>query len=161
MNDQLDHETETQAVQPIFDARKTRIAVSSGIKLRNSAMQTLQDRVKPFAKATVDRDTTIDATALISRSPGLSMNAENLVEDVILLAASCADEQRFLDASIGIRQTIRQLATGKTNGIRLHQPLSDWHSYRFQAAGMNMRIVYKPADNGILVKGFQPATPLG
>lgn len=87
------------------------------------------------------------------------MNVDDLIEDVVLISEVWPDKDEFLTAALSVRRAIRQIVDGKVTGTKLSYGLSDWYSYHFQhirQQGMkaDMRIVYKPDGDGIIVKGF-------
>lgn len=100
-----------------------------------------------------------DAVDIIAGTPGLTMNADDLVDDVVLLAHVWTDEEEFMAAIISVSRAMEQLIAGRVAGVSLKYDLSEWKSYHFQhrrtqGAKADTRIVYCPTDTGILVKGF-------
>ncbi|MDU1289433.1 MAG: hypothetical protein E6965_09595 [Bifidobacterium bifidum] len=107
----------------------------------------------------INKATIADSVNLISQTHGFSMNVDDLIEDIVLLAEVWPDKDEFLTASLSIRRAIRQIIDGKVAGTELSYGLTGWYSYHFQHVrqqGMkaDMRIVYQPTNDGIIVKGF-------
>ncbi|MBT1162557.1 hypothetical protein [Bifidobacterium sp. SO1] len=101
----------------------------------------------------------IDAIRIISQIDGLAMNADDLVDDVVLLAQAWPDEEDFQSAVLAVSKALEQLINKQVSGTPLLYRLKGWDSYHFQhrkgqREKADMRIVYRITIDGIAVKGF-------
>lgn len=101
----------------------------------------------------------IDAITIISQIDGLSMNSDDLVDDVVLLAQAWSEPDDFMSAVLSTCRAMEQLIDHQVNGTPLQYSLRGWLSYHFQhrkaqQARADMRIVYRMTIMGITVKGF-------
>ena len=105
-------------------------------------------------------DEELRAAALaLAGTPGLSMDADYLVEDVFLLAAAFDDQAEFEAAVAATARAIGLLSSRRVMASGLKYALEGWQSYHYQhrvSQGLraDCRIVFKVVDEGIEVKGF-------
>ena len=105
-------------------------------------------------------DSAIDAAIdLIAGVAGLRMDPDDLAEDVVLMAVSWPDEDEFMKAALATQRAMGQLIAGRVDASPLKHDLAGWFSYHYQHARAqggraDMRIAFKPAGKGILVRAF-------
>lgn len=105
-------------------------------------------------------DSAIDvAIDLIAGVPGLEMDADDLADDVVLMSLVWPDEVEFLLAVSATERAMRQLCAGTVSAAPLKHDLAGWLSYhyqhaRVQGARADMRIAFKPVEDGIRVRAF-------
>lgn len=107
----------------------------------------------------IGRSVLLDAIAMIAHVDGLGMNADDLVDDVTLMARAWPDETEFKHAVLAVCRAMDDLVAGRAEGAALKYELSEWRSFHFQhhrrqGARADTRIVYRRTGDGILVKGF-------
>ena len=107
----------------------------------------------------IDKTTIRSALTIIADTDGLSMNPDDLVDDVMLMAQAWPDEEEFMHATLAVRTAMDDLIAGKVEGTELKYDLTAWRSFHFQhhrarGAKADTRIIYRRTDSGILVKGF-------
>lgn len=108
----------------------------------------------PVSKTQLQR--AIDAIAGVD---GLYMDPHYLVEDVVLLSVSFPDEHEFQAAVVHTVNALTLLRNGSVTASHLEQRLDGWCSYHYQhrvaqGARADCRIIFRPKENGIEVKGF-------
>lgn len=87
------------------------------------------------------------------------MDRAVLVEDTVLLAKAFPEELDFMAACASTRQALEYIVAGKVSTSDLKYDFADWKSYHYQhRVGQGIkatcRIMYRPVDDGIEVKGF-------
>lgn len=99
------------------------------------------------------------AAEAIAAADGLAMDPEHLVEDTFLLAYAFEDESEFKAAVANTCRAIAFLVSGQVTPSSLKYEFEDWHSYHYQhrigqGEKADCRIIFRPTDEGIEVKGF-------
>lgn len=107
----------------------------------------------------VDKGMLKAAIVQIASIKGVSMPAEVLAEDVVLLAAVWPDEGDFAQAVASTVRALEQVAAGRITPSPLEDDLGGWFSYHYQLRRTQgeravMRVVFQPVEGGIRVKGF-------
>lgn len=95
----------------------------------------------------------------IAAIDGVSMPADVLTEDVVLLAAVWPDEQDFAQAVASTVRALKQVAAGQITPSPLEDDLDGWFSYHYQLRRNQgeravMRVVFQPTEEGVRIKGF-------
>ena len=95
----------------------------------------------------------------LSRTDGLMMNPDSLVEDVFLLALAFPVEDDFMAACASTQRAFKHLIAEKVTASDLKYSFEEWSSYHYQhRVGQGIRatcrIMYRKIDGGIEVKGF-------
>ena len=105
-------------------------------------------------------DETLKKAALaIAAASGLSMDADDLVEDVFLLSAAFDEPEEFEAAVAATIRAIELLAGRRVGSSTLKYAFEGWRSYHyqhrvFQGGRADCRIVFREVDGGIEAKGF-------
>ena len=107
----------------------------------------------------VDKSMLKAAIVQIASIKGISMPAEALAEDVVLLAAVWPDEHDFAQAVASTVRALEQIAAGRITPSPLEDDLGGWFSYHYQLRRSQgeravMRVVFQPSGDGVRVKGF-------
>lgn len=90
---------------------------------------------------------------------GLSMDADALLEDVVLLSVAFPEEGDFEAACANTAKAVRLLATDSVSSSALKYEFAGWESYHYQPkVGQGMkatcRIVFRRTGEGVEVEGF-------
>lgn len=98
----------------------------------------------------------LDAIAGIK---GLYMDPDYLVEDIVLLSVSFPNEDEFKAAVVNTVNAIQLVRDRSVTPSLLENHLGGWRSYHFQhrvaqRAKADCRLIFRPIENGIEVKGF-------
>ena len=101
----------------------------------------------------------LEAVDAIVDVAGLHMDADYLVEDVFLLAYAFPEESDFKAVVANTVRALSQLVAGRVAPSPLKYDFASWYSYHYQPrVGQGVRavcrIIYRPLDDGIEVKGF-------
>ena len=105
-------------------------------------------------------DAAIDlAIDLIAGVPGLSMDPDDLADDVVLMSVSFPEETEFLKAAAATERALRQIVGGAVSPSPLKHNLRGWFSYHYQhtrsqGARADMRIAFQPIEGGIRVRAL-------
>lgn len=108
----------------------------------------------------IDGQTILDAIDMLSNIRGYRMNADDLAEDVVLMAKAWPDDEEFAWAVSSTCTAISGLVGEKVEGSSLVGDLADWKSYHYQhrrgrKVKADMRIVYQRPTAGVLIiRGF-------
>lgn len=107
----------------------------------------------------VDKSMLKAAIVQIASIDGISMPADLLAEDVILLAAVWPDEQDFAQAVASTARALKQIAASQITPSPFEDDLDGWFSYHYQLRRSQseravMRIVFQPAEECVRIKGF-------
>lgn len=107
----------------------------------------------------ISRELIYQAALSIAGAPGLSMDANALLEDTVLLAYAFPEEDEFEAACANTKRAVSLLANGAVSSSELKYALAGWRSYHYQhKVGQGVkaacRIVFRPISGGIEVKGF-------
>ncbi|WP_165045962.1 hypothetical protein [Adlercreutzia sp. ZJ138] len=107
----------------------------------------------------ISEDILLAAVDAIACLDGLSMDADHLVEDVYLLAYAFPEESDFKAAVASTCKAVAFLVRGQVSSSSLKYGLNQWFSYHYQhrvaqGAKADCRVIYRPLENGIEVKGF-------
>ncbi|WP_165055400.1 MULTISPECIES: hypothetical protein [unclassified Adlercreutzia] len=107
----------------------------------------------------ISEEILLEAVDAIAGLDGLSMDADHLVEDVYLLAYAFPEEGDFKAAVASTCKAVSFLARGQVSSSSLKHELDQWLSYHYQhrvaqGAKADCRVIYRPSEEGIEVKGF-------
>ncbi|MCI8367808.1 MAG: hypothetical protein HFJ66_09495 [Eggerthellaceae bacterium] len=107
----------------------------------------------------IDEEILREAVVAIADVPGLHMDADDLVEDIYLLAYAFPEEGDFKAAVASTVRAMGQLSVGRVSASPLKHNFAAWSSYHYQprvgqGARAVCRIVFRPVEGGIEVKGF-------
>lgn len=108
---------------------------------------------------TVSRERIRQAVLSLASVEGLSMDADALLEDVVLLSAAFPSESDFEAACANTEKALRFLVANAVSSAALKYEFEGWESYHYQPkVGQGMkatcRVVFRRVDDGIEVKGF-------
>ena len=95
----------------------------------------------------------------VSAIEGIAMDADRLVDDVVLLAYVFDDPQRFSTALTHVINAIHLIVRQRRIGQPLVNNKAGWWSYHFQSQRTqrhkaDMRIVYQDTGTTIRIMGF-------
>jgi len=95
----------------------------------------------------------------IARVPGVAMDPDNLVEDVVLLASVWEDAEEFDYAVASTVRALRLLAGDRVDTSDLAHDLAGYDSFHYQhrrsrGQKADMRIVFRGEGGIIVVLGF-------
>lgn len=107
----------------------------------------------------ISKDLILRAARAVAEAEGLHMDANALLEDIVLLAYAFPEEEDFEAACANTKRAIALLVDGTVSSSELKYSFSGWRSYHYQhKVGQGFkatcRIVFRPIDGGIEVKGF-------
>lgn len=100
-----------------------------------------------------------DAIVAISQIKGLEMNANELVEDVVLVAAVFEAEEEFHSAIGQIIRHLLLIVTDRADSSALERNYEGWKSFHFPSKRKNghpadLRVVYQDGDEVKRIRGF-------
>jgi len=95
----------------------------------------------------------------LSSVPGIEMDADALVDDVVLTAYAFEDESTFRTAMTHVVSSLLLIVKRRNIGQDLSANLEGWKSYHFQSERMrnhpaDLRIVYQDTGSVIRVRGL-------
>ncbi|WP_053958048.1 hypothetical protein [Sulfobacillus thermosulfidooxidans] len=95
----------------------------------------------------------------IAAIPGIEMDPNALVDDVVLMAMAFPEEKRWHTAMIHVEEALVFIVQRRDIGQNLRDHLSGWKSYHFQSQHTrkhpaDLRIVYQDTGQTIRVRGF-------
>lgn len=91
--------------------------------------------------------------------PGIAMDPEALVDDVVLMAYAFPEEAEFARAMLQVEHALTLLVQQRQLGPALRGNLAGWRSYHFPSHRArrhpaDLRIVYQDTGSAIRVRGF-------
>ena len=107
----------------------------------------------------ISRETVLRAAQSIAECDGLFMDADALLEDVVLLAYAFPHEDDFMAAIVNTCNAIAFVRAGKVDASELKYGFAGWSSYHYQhrvgqGVRATCRIMFRSVEGGIEVKGF-------
>ncbi|NGM17946.1 hypothetical protein GMI70_08090 [Eggerthellaceae bacterium zg-893] len=101
----------------------------------------------------------VEAVDAIADVEGLAMDPNHLVEDVYLLAFAFPQDDDFKAAVASTCRAFSQIVEGRVTTSSLKYDFAGWRSYHYQprvgqGSKAVCRIVFRPTQSGIEVKGF-------
>jgi len=95
----------------------------------------------------------------LSSVPGIEMDADALVDDVVLTAYAFADESTFQTAMRSVVSALLLIVKSRNVGQNLSANLEGWKSYHFQSQRVrkhpaDLRVVYQDTGFVIRIRGF-------
>ena len=96
---------------------------------------------------------------ILASVPGVFMDPDALVEDVLLLGHVFSEKEDFQQAVYNTQQALVKLVSGTVTSSPLRGAHADWNSYHYQhtvrqGQQADMRIEWQPCEGGIRVRGF-------
>ncbi len=96
---------------------------------------------------------------IVSAVPGVEMDGDALVDDIVLIAHVFDDPQRFETAMSQIVNSLNLIVKKRDMGAELKSNLSAWRCFHFQSRRTakhpaDLRIVYQDTGAAIRVRGF-------
>jgi hypothetical protein len=90
---------------------------------------------------------------------GVSMDADRVVDDIVLVAYVFNDPEEFVKAMHNVVDVLRLIVQQRNIGEELKGAKAGWHSFHFQSQRIqrhkaDMRMVYQDSGTTIRVKGF-------
>ncbi|MCL6563947.1 MAG: hypothetical protein K6U87_13165 [Firmicutes bacterium] len=91
--------------------------------------------------------------------PGIAMDPDALVDDVVLTAYAFPQETDFSRAMVHVEHALALIVQQRNLGQALRGNLAGWRSYHFQSRrarrhSADLRIVYQDTGSEIRVRGF-------
>lgn len=95
----------------------------------------------------------------IAAVPGIEMDPDALVDDVVLMAYAFTNEDLFNTAMTNVASALLLIFKHRDVGQDLQANLTGWKSYHFQSQRIrkhpaDLRIVYQDTGSVIRVRGF-------